>query len=257
MSRQARYSRVYWDFDGTLASSAEDVWVSLEWAAASMGWQIPEHIRADMRNLAYEAEELYGLCQRGSRGQLSHEFSRSTHELGQPAHELGRSAHEFAQLVRLHYRECNSFDHTYLYPGVAPLLEDLAEYSTEQWIVTNKPKQALERVLATKGWSTYFDGWICPDGSTHTSDGTIQNFSTKADMLSVLQVQSPDCKAVMIGDSPSDIRAGQSLGIDTVGVLYGDGSSQEVLAAQPMWVVSCSQELEQVLFGRSTKEEGR
>lgn len=232
MSRCARYQTVCWDFDGTLAASAEDVWVSLEWAAHVMGWQIPEKIRAHTAYLALEAEELYTCC----NGQKNVQVAR-----------------EYARLVRMHYRKLNRFDHTVLYPGIQQLLETLKLCGANQWIVTNKPQPALERVLLCKGWSHYFLGWICPDGATIHLNASSKTPLTKGDMLKALHLDSTASNAVMIGDSAGDIYAGHSVGIDTIGALYGEGSAHAVCEAHPTLTVSFPTELEQLLLSGTSK----
>lgn len=51
-----RYSAVLFDFDGTLADTAKDVWDSVRYGFKKNGLSIPDNYAADDRNLA-----LYGV----------------------------------------------------------------------------------------------------------------------------------------------------------------------------------------------------
>jgi phosphoglycolate phosphatase-like HAD superfamily hydrolase len=44
-------------------------------------------------------------------------------------------------------------------------------------------------------------------------------------------------QAWMVGDTPADIQAGQAAGMAAVGVTYGYGRSEEILAAGPDYVI--------------------
>lgn len=58
---------------------------------------------------------------------------------------------QFEQLVRIHYREISMYEETYLYHGIAEILESAEVEDAADYVITMKPKSALERILETKG----------------------------------------------------------------------------------------------------------
>lgn len=200
---------ILWDFDGTLADTAGDVWHSLSHAARAMGGALPEEWTHDPTKLALSVGELY-------RGVTPY-----------PGDERFEA---FDELVRVHYRTVSTFPSSVLYPGIEALLGAMAAAGVASHIVTNKPRQALERLLSFKGWGGLFSGISCADDHG-PGEQDLDKASMIAAALSLRGVAANE--TIMVGDSAGDIVGARRVGVDSIGVTWGDGDTQALLAANP------------------------
>lgn len=204
------YNLILWDFDGTLADTAADVWNSVAYAARQLGGEIDADFRADHSNLARPMMEI-----------LRHV---------QPF--PGEACLErFDELVRIHYRTLSVYAETELYAGIQEMLQDLREAGACSYIVTMKPVAALERILEAKGWGALFNGWCSPDSRAESVE--MPKARVIREILADRGCPSHDVRAVYIGDSWSDVRAAREAGIPCIAVTYGDGDTGRLLAEQP------------------------
>ena len=216
-----RYRLVLWDFDGTLADTGADVWASLSYAAARCGARPEEGFMADDANLSASVADIF------------------RHLIPFPGEAVYPA---FDADVSTHYRTVNDFAHTRLYPGVVRLVGTLRRRRARNVIVTNKPRQALERLLLVKGWASLFDGWITPD----YFDGDMSKTDMIAAMIGRYGVGPQAC--VYIGDTWSDIQAAHANGIDGIAVTYGDGDVAGLRAQHPRYCVDNLDEVAAVLL---------
>jgi phosphoglycolate phosphatase len=115
--------------------------------------------------------------------------------------------------------------HTVLLPGARELLEDVRRAGIACALVTNKPREVTDALLAALGVSDAFAGvWGGGDGPLKPApDGIVA-------MLERLGV--PASQAWMIGDGPQDIGAGKAAGCRTIGV-PGIAERERLLASGP------------------------
>lgn len=221
-----RYRMVIWDFDGTLADTSRDVWESLMWAAERCGAALPEDFMSDDANL----------------GKSVHDIFR--HLIPFPGERLFPA---YGEDVRVHYRALNDFPSTSLYPGMLQLLGTLRRNRIRNVIVTNKPRQALERLLIAKGWVNLFDDWITPDW---WGDRDPMSKATMfARVIERYGMSVNEC--VTVGDTWGDAAAARSVGIDCIAVTYGDGDAALMAAQSPEYMVDDVESVANVLLGRS------
>ncbi len=154
---------------------------------------------------------------------------------------------ETAHQMLLKYRERFSTVGIYenqLYSGIPQLLQALAADSRYLiGLATSKPLPFAEKILehfSIKQYFTVFAG-ATMDESRNTKKDVLQY------ALNQINQQFPGAKAVMIGDRKFDVEAGRSLGTETVGVLYGYGSREEMEAQAPTHLVQTVTELQSVL----------
>ena len=98
--------------------------------------------------------------------------------------------------------------------------------------MTNKPARFAQRLLDHLGLAAAFD--VVVGGDT-----TPRSKPDPAPLLEALRVLDQDGEgAVMVGDSPNDLRAGRAAGLHTVAALYGYGAEAELRAigADVYWV---------------------
>lgn len=216
-----RYRKILWDFDGTLAYTSRDVWHSLEYAADQCGGRLPQDFLSNDSNLALPMQKI---------------FKRVY-----PAPEAGEYE-RFEELVRVHYRTLSEYKDTCFYPGIHKLLLKLKAEGVSHDIITMKPKEALERLLKKKGWTELFDGLSSPDSFPGEE-------RTKREMIAHV-IQKTGLKKsqyVYIGDTWSDVAAANENGIDCIGVVYGDGDTDKLLACHPKYCIQDASEIENII----------
>ena len=202
---------VLWDFDGTLADTGGDVWRSLDYAAKMCGGSFPENYMNDAVHLGESLNTI---------------FRRIEPFPGEAAFT------QFKNSVMTHYRTMNDYATTRLYPGVLALLGELRLQRIVSVIVTDKPRQALERLLRAKGWADLFDGWTSPDsipGRHMDKTAMIEA------MLYRYQADADNC--IYVGDRWGDIEAARRNGVDCIAVTYGDGDARLLHEHAPAYCV--------------------
>jgi len=118
------------------------------------------------------------------------------------------------------------------YPGIKELLRYLREEGFQLMVATSKPTCFAKQILAHFDLDKYF---IFVGGSE--LDGTR---SAKAEVISYVLQQNHITQleeVVMIGDREHDIFGAKKVGIDSIGVLYGYGSSAELTNAGATYLV--------------------
>jgi phosphoglycolate phosphatase len=210
------YDAVIFDFDGTLADTGPDVWLSIEFAAREAGGRIREDFVAKAANLGLSIEEIFAAI-----------------EPFPGAEKLER----FADDVARHYRTINRYELTEFYPGIPGLLESLKGAGVPAYIVTLKPYEALSRILELKRWNSFFVAWYSPDSLPGPA-------RSKASLIAYLLAgRLKGFNPVYVGDTWSDVAAARTCGIDCVGAAYGDGDVAALLAECPRHVVYNSRQL--------------
>ena len=204
-----KYNAVIFDFDGTIAYTAEDVWDSIEYAANRLGSIMPDKIKNDDSNLALSTKELF-------------------YKLN-PMPTLERFE-DFDKDITIHYRKISNYSKTFMYPDIEGFIRLLINKNIPRYIVTMKPREPLERILKIKGWEFMFDGWYTPD----YFDGIIY---AKEELIEILiNKKLKGYKSVYIGDSYTDVIAARKNEIDCIGVTYGDGDLQKLINQEPTYV---------------------
>ncbi|MDK7859436.1 HAD family hydrolase, partial [Klebsiella pneumoniae] len=79
-------------------------------------------------------------------------------------------------------------------------------------IVTNKPLDALEKILNIKKWIELFDSWISPDSLYSESKVYMSKEEMISLMISKYNISPFDC--VYIGDSYSDVESSRENCVD-------------------------------------------
>lgn len=192
----------FFDFDGTLARTGEDIVLAWKKAIADMGLSCPHfdevfRIGPTLEKMAYE---LFDDVTPGMVEELTERFKPNYDESG--------------------------FPNTVPYPGVPEKLAGLKAKGAKIYVVTNKRHAATCKILKAMDWEGLFDGvW-----SFDTFPGfRYRKEELLARLLGDLGVDPSD--AVMVGDTKGDIDAGKANGVYTIGVTWGYGAREELVEA--------------------------
>lgn len=128
-----------------------------------------------------------------------------------------------------YYRETFSVKGIYeneVYDGVAEVLERLNEMGKKVILATSKPEVFAKEILRYFELTKYFHfiAGATFDSTRNTKEAVIK-YALKETGI------SDTAKTVMVGDREHDIFGAKANGIDSIGVLYGFGDSDELTAA--------------------------
>ena len=203
---------VLFDLDGTLTQSEEGIWNCARYALKKMGR--PEPDAATLRKfigppLMWSFRELAGLTE--------------------------EQAAQAQELYRERYNETGLFENR-VYPGIRYALRRLKKAGARMGIVTGKPEKATVRILAHFGLDKFFETVICATDN-------------KADKEAMIRQALPEgCgEAWMVGDRKFDMEGGVRAGIHTLGVTYGYGSEEELLASGAEQLAHTPREIADIL----------
>ncbi|MDD2956404.1 MAG: HAD family hydrolase [Oscillospiraceae bacterium] len=193
---------ILFDLDGTLTDSKPGIVRSLQYAMEKMGLQ------------AWSETELECF-------------------IGPPLQEsfreyMGLSGDEIQRAVAF-YRERFStvgiFENA-VYPGIPELLASLGNAGKRLFVATSKPEKFARRILEHFELAGWFED-ICGselDGTRDEKAQVIEYCLEKNDLRDL-------SRAVMVGDRRHDVLGAHRMGLEAVGVLYGYGGAQELIAA--------------------------
>ena len=152
----------------------------------------------------------------------------------------GFSAERSEQAVadyREYFREKGLFENE-VYEGVEELLKHLKASGKRLIIATSKPEEFAVRILEHFHLAKYFDHIV---GATMDSSR-----SKKGDVIAyALEVCGITDKTdvVMVGDREHDVLGAKENGLDSIGVLYGYGSCEELEKAGATYVVETVEDI--------------
>lgn len=203
----ARGFRGHWffDFDGTLARTGEDITLAWKKSIADMGLSCPRfdevfRIGPTLEKLTYEL------------------FDDATPEL----------VAALTERFKPNYDD-SGFPNTVPYPGIPEKLKALKESGAKIYIVTNKRHAATQKIVKALGWDSMFDGVWSFDSFPGVK---YKKPDLLARLLADLGVAPSD--AVMVGDTKGDIDTGKANGVYTIGVTWGYGPREELSEADEL-----------------------
>jgi len=196
------YKYIIFDLDGTITDPRVGITKSIDYA---------------LRYYGIKTENLDSLCK----------------YIGPPLLNLFQEDYGFseeqAKIAILKYREYFKITGIYenvVYSGIEEMMKNLQDKQKKLMIATSKPTEFAIRILEYFNLRQYFDfvAGSEMDGSR----------SEKADVIKYVIEEneiSDISEAIMIGDRKHDIIGAKKTGIDSVGVLYGYGSKEELMQA--------------------------
>ena len=199
------YRHWFFDLDGTLARTGEDIVVAWKAALTSLG--------RDLANF----DKVF---------KIGPTLEKVVYELYDDA--TPQLVEDLMARFKPLYDE-GGFPNTVPYPGVPELLAALKAAGAKAYIVTNKRHNATQLIVKKFGWDRILDGvW-----SYDTFETKHKKPELLAMLLKDLGVEAKD--AVMVGDTKGDVDAGKANGLATIGVTWGYGTSGEVAEADAVF----------------------
>ena len=195
----------FFDLDGTLARTGEDIVAAWKKSIADLGRECPRFdevfsIGPTLDKVVYDL------------------FDDATPEL----------VAQMVERFRPNYDE-SGFPCTEPYPGVPEWLAELKAAGARLYIVTNKRHAPTHGIVRKFGWDSLFDGVWSFDSFPGVK---YKKPDLLAHLLQTLPADPSD--AVMVGDTKGDIDAGKANGMRTIGVTWGYGSRDELAGADEL-----------------------
>ena len=215
-----KYQYLLFDLDGTLTNPEVGITRSVDYALQQFG--IETNDLSELRKL-----------------------------IGPPLLDSFRTLYGFsesqAQQAIEHYREyftqTGIFENE-IYHGIDSLLQELASKGYKIVLATSKPEPYAIEILQHFHLHHHFT-FICGSNldNTRRNKGEII-----AHILKQMELSADDC--IMIGDREHDILGAQSNHMDSIGVLFGFGSREELEKAGATHVVETVEELRRLILDR-------
>jgi phosphoglycolate phosphatase len=147
------------------------------------------------------------------------------------------------KVYREYYDEKGMYENA-LYPGIDRLLHSLRQRGKILAVATSKPTVFSVKILEHFQISQYF-AFV---SGAELDEQRADKVHVIKHALDYIETLSPD-QAIMIGDTKYDILGARALGMESIGVLYGYGSLEELTAAGADYIVRDMQELSALLQG--------
>ena len=211
------YTDIFFDMDGTINESGKGIKRSFRYAMEKLGMPLEE---------GYDLDHVIG-------PPLSWSFSKA----GAPADRVEEAVTAYRELYN-----AGALFESDPYPGVVEMLETLKAKGKKLHIATSKPDVMTLRILNHFHLREYFDVI-----ATATMD---ESRSTKEDVITYglgLLGDVPREAILMVGDRYHDIEGAKANGLDSVGVLYGYGTREELENAGATYLAETPREVAELL----------
>ena len=130
------------------------------------------------------------------------------------------------EVYREYYHDVGMFENN-LYDGIPDLIKDLHAEGVTLSTATSKPEFSASRIIEHFGLREYFTFIGAADLAGTRDDKS----AVIAHTLENLQASSQSHSIVMMGDRRHDVEGAREYGIDTIGVLWGYGTAEELYTA--------------------------
>lgn len=195
-----KYDIIAFDLDGTLTNPERGLIASFVYALGKMGVDYGE--KAELKR--FIGPPIYEEWQR-SFGFTTEESSKAL------------------IIFREYYSVYGWWDNE-IYPGVKEMLERLKNAGKKIILATSKPEVFAKKILEFFDISKYFD-FIGGAATDKIRDKKHEVLEYSLQSIGALGDRS---RAILVGDRIYDAEGAKMCGIDSLGVLYGHGSEQEV-----------------------------
>ena len=210
------YDWIFFDLDGTLTDPGEGITNSVAYALKKEGIEPPER------------QQLYRFIGPPLVDSFMkyYDFSKER-------------AHRAVEEYREYFRERGIFENR-VYDGVPKLLTSLTAQGKKLVLATSKPELFAIRILEHFDLSRFFTfvaGALMDE--TRTAKGDVIAYALQSCGI------TDRSRVLMVGDRLHDVKGAQQCGLDSVGVLFGYGSREELTEAGATYIAETVEEIEQ------------
>lgn len=216
------YKYVFFDLDGTLTDPAEGITNSVMYALRHFG--IEETDRTKLFSfigppLVDSFREKYGFSEEDAR--------------------------EATRQFRVYFKDRGIFENL-PYEGMEECLRTLKERGHILSVATSKPDEFARRILERFGFAPYFDH-VCGASMDETRTRKDEVIRYALDVTGVKDLS----ECVMVGDRKHDVLGARANGMDSIGVLFGYGSREELQEAGATYIAETIPDIVRILDGKS------
>lgn len=138
-------------------------------------------------------------------------------------------ANSAIELFREYYNIYGWWDND-LYDGIHGMLSGLKAAEKKIVLATSKPLDTAKSILSLFGLTEYFD--FIGGATSHQNDQKWQVLNWSLSSVGV-DINDPSAldKCILVGDRKYDAEGARICGIDSMGVLYGHGTKEEIEAS--------------------------
>lgn len=157
-------------------------------------------------------------------------------------------AKEAVEYYREYYREKGIFENA-PYEGVAEMLKTLKDNGKTLIVATSKPEAFAKEILDYFELSEYFY-YIAGSNMDGTRTEKQEVIRYALETAGVSRKSS----VLMVGDREHDIIGAKAVGIDSLGVLYGYGSREELMRAGAVYLAESVPEVTDILIHKEAEK---
>ena len=212
-----KYDYIAFDLDGTLSD--------------------PEH--GLVEGFIYAFKKM-GVTDYGDRDSLRRFIGPSLYEVWQD--EFGFTKETVVDAIekfREYYNIYGWWDNK-LYSGIPEMLRELKSRGKTVFLATSKPEDTARKIISLFELGQYFDFQGGASGDTRDHKWQVLEYSMKS-------VNALPESTVLIGDRMYDAEGAKKCGVDSIGVLWGHGSREELETSGFTHIVSTPEELLEIL----------
>jgi phosphoglycolate phosphatase len=135
-------------------------------------------------------------------------------------------ANDAIEIFREYYNIYGWWDND-IYPGIHEMLSELKSRGKKVVLATSKPLDTAKKILELFGLTEYFD--FIGGAVNHQNDQKWQVLNWSLSSVGV-DLNDPEslAKCILVGDRKYDAEGAKICGIDSMGVLYGHGTEEEM-----------------------------
>lgn len=209
---------IFFDLDGTLTDSAEGITNSVAYVLNHYGISVEDKSRLNVfvgPPLVESFMKYYGFDQ-----------ERAKKSVG---------------IYREYFEEKGMFENA-VYPGIPELLDGLKKDGYKLYVATSKPEVYSKQILEHFGLTQYFE----MIGGADMEETRVHKGDVIRYVMESCGLTDPS-EIVMVGDRENDMNGAKQNHMDSVGVLYGYGSREELENAGACYIAASVEELGKVL----------
>jgi phosphoglycolate phosphatase len=216
-----KYDVILFDIDGTLCDPGTGITDAVQYALLKLGID----------------EQNHEALKRFVGPQLEHSFRDY----------YGFSSSQVDEAVRIYreYYKQEGLNAYKAYTGIVELLQELRSQSITLGVVTAKINEFAEHALTSTRLLDCFD-FVC---GRHPDDVVTKSVTLSHAIKKVSN--TPLSSIIMVGDREHDIIAANDNKIDSIGVLYGYGTRQELQDSGATYIAEDVNSIKRILFSKN------